>query len=214
MEESIQPSNEIFAGCSLGNRFARVILYKMFDSANNVLLARLPAPVEQRQFVDDLTTMSVVNNDDDVTRSICSVALELRHELEAAKFTLNKNKSMIVSNRRSLANRVQRILRVNDLHIHLTDATRDLGIDAAGGARRRRSTRSEDPKGKAARQQRKSTGSEKPQRSEPFHVGNLAVHRVRGGAVRPVANRPETVPSHSSIMRRSWRTSKLPSRHC
>ena len=201
MEESIQPSNEIFAGCSLGNRFARVILHKIFDSANNVLPAQLPARVEQRQFVDDLTTMSVVNNDDDVTRSICSVALELRHELEAAKFTLNKNKSMIVSNRKSLANRVQRILRVNDLHSRWGKATTQ-------------HSKSEDPKGKAARQQGKSTGSEKPQSCQPFHVGKLAVHRVRGGAVRPVANRPETVPSHSSSMRRSWRTSKLPSRHC
>ena len=42
----------------------------------------------------------------------------------AAKLTLNKNKSMIVSNRQSLAKRVQRILRANDLHIPVADATR------------------------------------------------------------------------------------------
>ena len=39
---------------------------------------------------------------------------------------------MIVSNRKSLAKRVQRILRVNDLHIPVSGATRDLGIEAAG----------------------------------------------------------------------------------
>ena len=94
--QSIQPSNGILAGCSLGNRFARVMLYEIFDSVNNVLPAQLPAPVETRQFVDDVTTMSVASYEDDVTRSICSVALELRHELEASKLTLNKNKSMIV----------------------------------------------------------------------------------------------------------------------
>ena len=136
--QSIQPSSGILAGCSLGNRFARVIFHKILDSVNNVLPAQLPAPVETRQFVDDLATMSAANNEDDVTRSICSIALELRHELEAPKLTLDKNKSMIVSNRKSLAKRVQRILRVNDLHIPVADATRDLGINAVGGARRRR----------------------------------------------------------------------------
>ena len=50
---------------------------------------------------------------------------------------------MSVSNRKSLAKRVQRIFRVNDLHFPVADATRDLGIDAAGGARRRRSTRNQ-----------------------------------------------------------------------
>ena len=93
--------------------------------------------------MDDLTTLSVANIEDDVTRSICSVALELRHELEAAKLTLNKNKSMIVSNRQTLAKRVQGILRANHLHIPVADTTRDLGIHAAGGARRRRSTRNQ-----------------------------------------------------------------------
>ena len=140
---SIQPSNGILAGCSLGHSFARVIFYNILDSVNNVLPAQLPAPVETRQFVDDLTTSSVANNEDDVTRSICSVALELRHELEAAKLTLNTNKSMIISNRQSLAKRVQRILRANDLHIPVADITRDLGIDAAGGARKRRRTRNQ-----------------------------------------------------------------------
>ena len=88
MGQSIQPSSGILAGCSLGSRFVRVVLYKILDSVNNVM----PAPVETRQFVDDLTTLSVAINEDDVTRSICSVALELRHELEAPKLTLNKNK--------------------------------------------------------------------------------------------------------------------------
>ena len=87
--------------------------------------------------------MSVANNEDDVTRSICCVTLELRHELEAAKLTLCKRKSMIVSNRKSLAKRVRRILRVNDLHIPVADSARDLGIDVAGGSRRRRSTRNQ-----------------------------------------------------------------------
>ena len=36
---------------------------------------------------------------------------------------------MLVSNRKGLANRVQRILKVNDLHIPVADAARDLGID-------------------------------------------------------------------------------------
>ena len=87
--QSIQPSNGILAGCSLGNRFAKVIFYKIWASANNVLPAQLPAPVETRQFVDGLATMSAGNNEDDVTRSICSIALELRHELEARRRTRN-----------------------------------------------------------------------------------------------------------------------------
>ena len=87
--------------------------------------------------------MSVANNEDDVTRSICCVALELRQELEAAKLTLSKRKSLIVSNRKSLAKRVRRTLRVNDLHIPVADTARDLGIDVAGGSRRRRSTRNQ-----------------------------------------------------------------------
>ena len=33
--QSIQPSNGILAGCSLGNRFGRVILYSILDSVNN-----------------------------------------------------------------------------------------------------------------------------------------------------------------------------------
>ena len=39
---------------------------------------QLPAPVETRQFVDDLTTTSVAHSEDDVTHSICSVALKLQ----------------------------------------------------------------------------------------------------------------------------------------
>ena len=54
---------------------------------NNAFAAHLPAPAETRQFVDDLTTLSVANSEDDVTRSICSVALELRHELKKVKLT-------------------------------------------------------------------------------------------------------------------------------
>ena len=80
MEQGIQPTNGILAGCSLGIRFARVALYNILECVNNALPAQLPSPVETHHFVDDLTTMSVANSEDDVTRSICSVALELRHE--------------------------------------------------------------------------------------------------------------------------------------
>ena len=61
--QSMQPSNGILAGCSLGSRFARVIFCKMLDSVNNVLPTQLPAPVETRQFVDDLATMSAANKE-------------------------------------------------------------------------------------------------------------------------------------------------------
>ena len=54
-----------------------------------------------------------------------------------------QSKSMIVNNRKGLAKRVQRILRVNDLHIPVADVARDLGIDATGGTRRRRKTRNQ-----------------------------------------------------------------------
>ena len=153
--------------------------------------------------MDDLTTLSVANNEDDVTRSICSVALELRHELEAAKLTLNR--SMILNNRQSLAKRVQRILRANDLHIPVADTTRDLGIDAAGGARTTQYAKPETPSGKAARWQGEGAGPKEPQSSQALHHGHLAVHRQWGGAVRPVAYRSEAVPSHSSGMFGSWR---------
>ena len=63
------------AGCSLGNRFARVVLCNILECVINMLPVQLPAPVETRQFEDDLTTMSVANSKDDVTHSICSVAL-------------------------------------------------------------------------------------------------------------------------------------------
>ena len=75
--------------------------------------------------------MSVANIEDDVTHTICSVALELRDELENGKLMLCKSKSMIVSNREGLAKRVQRILKVNDLHLPVADDARDLDIDAA-----------------------------------------------------------------------------------
>ena len=56
MEQSIQLPNGLLAGCSLGNRFARVVLCDLPEYVNNALPAQLPAPVETRQFVDDLTT--------------------------------------------------------------------------------------------------------------------------------------------------------------
>ena len=59
-----------------------VVPYNILDCVNNALPAQLPAPVETRQFVDDFTTMSVANSEDDVTHSICSVALELRDEIK------------------------------------------------------------------------------------------------------------------------------------
>ena len=203
VRQSIQPSSGILAGCSLGNRFARVILYKILDSVNNVLPAQLPAPVETRQFVDDLTTLSVANNEDDVTRSICSVALELRHELEAAKLTLNR--SMILNNRQSLTKRVA-------ANPPSQRPSHSGGRYNAGGARRRRSTRKpETTSGKAARWQGECSGPKEPQSSQALHHGHWAVHRPWSGAVRPVAYRSEAVPSHSSGMFGSWRISTLPS---
>ena len=51
---------------------------RLLECVNNALPTQLPALVETRQFVDDLTTMSVANSEDDVTHSRCSVALELQ----------------------------------------------------------------------------------------------------------------------------------------
>ena len=79
--------------------------------------------------------MAVANGEDGVTDIMCSVAL--------GKLTLSKSKSMIVSNLKGLAKRVQRILKVNDLHPPVADAARDLGIDAAGGVSRRRKARNQ-----------------------------------------------------------------------
>ena len=107
------------------------------ERVNNTLPAQLPAAVETRQFLDDLATMSVANSEDDVTHTICSVALELRNELENGKPTLRKSKTMIVSNRKGLAKRARRILKVNDFHLPVADEARDLGVDAAGGGRSR-----------------------------------------------------------------------------
>ena len=90
--QSIQLSNGIQACCSLGNMFARVVLYNILECGNNVLPTQPLAPVETRQFVNDLTTMSVANSEDDVDHSICSVALELPDELRNARLTLRKNK--------------------------------------------------------------------------------------------------------------------------
>ena len=46
LEQSIQPSNRILAGCSLVNIFARVIRNKILDSVSNVLPTQLPAAEE------------------------------------------------------------------------------------------------------------------------------------------------------------------------
>ena len=70
--------------------------------------------------------MVVANSEDGVTGTDCSVVLELRDELENRKLTLSECKFMIVSNRNGLAKRVQRILNVNDLHLPVADAARDL----------------------------------------------------------------------------------------
>ena len=146
----------------LGNRLARVVLHNILECVNNALLVQLLAPVETRHFVNDITTVSVANSEDDVTRSICSAALELRDEFfflkkknseKTVKLTLSISRSLIVSNWKGLANRVQRILKVNDLHIPVADAARDLGIDSAGGGRRRRKTRNQ--RLRAARRRRK-----------------------------------------------------------
>ena len=66
VEQSVQLSNRALAGWSLGNRFARVVLYNILECVNNTLPAQLSAPVEMRQFVDDLTTM-MASSEDDVT---------------------------------------------------------------------------------------------------------------------------------------------------
>ena len=88
--QSKQLTSGILAGCSLGNKFTRVVLYDILECVSKTLLAQLAAPVETCQFVDDLATMAVANSDDDVTNTICSVALELRGELEIGKLTLSK----------------------------------------------------------------------------------------------------------------------------
>ena len=156
---------------------------------NNVLPTQLPVPVETRQFVDDLTTMSVANSEDDVTQSICSVAPEVQEDLRNARLTLSKNKSMIVSNRKGLAKRVQRILSVNDLHIPVADVARDLGIDATGGTRRRRQTRNQRvlaAKNVGGRKV-KVLARKKSQSSQALYHRHLAIHCLRSGAVWSVA---------------------------
>ena len=100
--QSMQPTYGILAGLSLGKMFARKVLYKLLECFDNTLPAQPPATVETRQFVDDLTTMSAANGEDDVTHTICSFALDLRDELENRKLTLSRSKSMIVSNRKRL----------------------------------------------------------------------------------------------------------------
>ena len=76
----MRPTTGILAGCSLGNRFAAVVLYNILESVKNTFPAQLPTPDGTRQFVDDLTTMAVANSED--VTDICSVALERRDELE------------------------------------------------------------------------------------------------------------------------------------
>ena len=74
---------------------------------------------------------------------------------------------MIVSHRKDLAKRVQRIPRVNDLHIPVADAACDLGIDATGGTRRRRKTCNQGLR------------AENSQSSHAVHHRHLAVHCLR-----------------------------------
>ena len=50
----------MLAGCSSGNRFARVVLHNILECASP---AQLPAPVETRQYVDEFSTMSVANSE-------------------------------------------------------------------------------------------------------------------------------------------------------
>ena len=61
-----------------------MVFYNILESVTH-FPHRFPAPVETRQFVDDFTTMSVANGEDDVTRSICSVALELGDKVKKRK---------------------------------------------------------------------------------------------------------------------------------
>ena len=60
-------------------------LCALWESVNNALPAQLPAPVDTRQFVDGVTTMSLANSEDDVTRSIISVAQELQDEVKKTR---------------------------------------------------------------------------------------------------------------------------------
>ena len=86
--------------------------------------------------------------------------LEMRDELENGK-----SKSMIVSSRKELAKRLRRILKVNDLHLSVVDAARDLGIDTAGGGRRRRNACNQTGFAlQDAREKGKSVGTEQPQK--------------------------------------------------
>ena len=115
------------------------------------------APAETRHFVDDLTTMAVANSEDDVTDTLCSVALELRDGFEHGKLTLSKSKSMIVSNRNGLAKRVQRNLKVNDSTFQWR--TREHRC----GGRRLKTTQSPKPKvsrSKTSRKKGESGGTE------------------------------------------------------
>ena len=130
--QRMQPTNGILASCSAKNRFGRVVLCNILERVNKTLPAQLPAPVETRQFVDDLTTMVVDNSEDDVANTTCSVAVGLRDSLDNGKLTFSRSKSKIVSKRNGLAKTAQEIPKVSNLHLPVADAARDLGIDAAG----------------------------------------------------------------------------------
>ena len=173
------------------SKFA-LVLYNIVACVNNVSPAQLPAP-------DDFT-MSVANIEDDVTRSICSVALELQDEFKNVKLTFSRSKSMIVSNRKGLANRVRRILEVNDLHIPEADAARGtralLMRPAEAGDDARSVPRGQTSGKKSKCWQRKSQSGQAP------HHWLLAFNYLRSGAVCVVCllHRFETHSKQNSCM--------------
>ena len=184
MAQTIQPTNGILAGCSLRNGFARVVLNNILERVNNTLPVQLPHqqkcsfPHQQKHASSWMISRPCWWQTAKMMSftTICSVTLEQREELEEGRPILSKSQSRIVSNHNGLAHRVHTILKVIVLHLPVADAARDLGVDAAGGGRRRR------------------VGAGKPRSGHALDHGHLALRRLWGGTTRLVTHRFETLP--------------------
>ena len=127
----IQVTKSILAGCRKSNGFARSQVYSILEKAT--WQAYRQTLIEQ--FVDDVAQNTRGQSRTEVLEEAIEVTLMLAEEFKEEGLKVSKKTTVVCSNK-DMRTKIQKVLKQNGLQVKAETEVKDLGVDAAGGARR------------------------------------------------------------------------------
>ena len=91
------------------------------------------SPLRSRNFFDDIVSRAT-GEDTQFAEGLAKHGIELAHQIAAAKLKHNEDKTVIVGSTAALAQQVASCMRRANISLNTPRDTRDVGLDAGGGA--------------------------------------------------------------------------------